>query len=346
MGRILLLGLLFILLPGVAAGERGIVPILCVNGDKQLPGEGPTFQNYSKALAEIISNDASLNLEPIVVGSLGEFVEYLAFPQTHLGIVSLYRASVPAELQRAMIELFDRGVGLIGINEIAYSGNVSRTILPSFANATSTGRLALIGGKFRKGHDFIKSEASHPITQGLPDQMFLSDVDLYYCNLVGEPKAVDPPKPSEGTLTVLYRVKDAKSGYADGMIPAITAYENVGRSVTLPAFALTERGGPEDYTGVVYDPNFQALLRNSIRWVSEAGSRSAQKRMDEMKSEIDEHLLRRSELSKEASQWKKKSSQKRLLRLGVLTALGVAAIGIVYRYTFMVPEKREQSQQQ
>ncbi len=341
MGRLLLAAFLVIIVPGALAQEKGLVPILCVNGDKQLPGEGPTFVNYSEALAEIITNDTSLNLEPIVVSSLGEFVEYLAFPQTYLGIISLYKASMPGELQRAMIELFNQGIGLIGINEIVHSGNVSRTVLPVFANATSLGRLVLMGGKFRKGHEFISAGASHPVTEGLPEQMFLSSVDLYYCNLVGEPKPTDPPRPPEGTLTVLYRVKDSKSGYEDGMIPAITAYENVGRSVTLPAFGLTERGGPEDYTGVVYDPDFQNLLRNSVRWVAEAGRATAQDRLEGARSSIDEHLENQSELSKEASQWKRKGSRARILRLGVLTALGLVAIGVVYRFTFMVAGKPE-----
>ncbi len=323
----------------IATGQEGIVPILCANGYQQLPGESNIFGAYASALAQIIANDTSLGLKPVVVGSLGEFVEYLAFPQTYVGIISIYSALIPAELQAAMIELFDRGVGLIGINEVAFATNLSRTILPVFANATSEGRLTVVGGKIAMGHTYVKSDPTHPIAAGLPDQIFFSDVRLYWSSLAGETKARDPPKPSVGTMAVVYKTQEAKSSYEDGMVPAVIAYEDAGRSVVLPAFGLTERGGPDDYSGVVYNPEFQALLKSCLRWTAERGRTTSQQRMEALKSSLDAFQRKKAELAKEASEWRKKSSQRRIIRLALFTALGLVAIAVVYRLTFKAEER-------
>ena len=329
----------FVLCLPVALAEEGIVPILCANGYQQLPGETAIFGAYASALAEIIRNDTTLGLKPVIVSSLGEFVEYLAFPQTYVGIISVYSASIPVELQAAMIELCGQGVGLIGMNEVAFAGNLSRTVMPVFANATSEGRLTIVGGKIAMGHTYVKSDPTHPVAAGLSDQLFFSDVRLYWSSLAGETKAKDPPKPSMGTMTVVYKTQEAKSSYEDGMVSAVIAYENVGRSVMLPAFGLTERGGPDDYSGVVYDPGFQALLRNCLKWTAEAGRSTSQERMEALKSSLDALQEQKAELAKEASDWKRKSSQGRIMRLGLFTALGLVGIAIVYRLTFRTGEE-------
>jgi len=329
----------FVLCLPVALAEEGIVPILCANGYQQLSGETAIFGAYASALAEIIRNDTSLGLKPVVVGSLGEFVEYLAFPQTYVGIISVYAASIPAELQAAMIDLFGKGVGLIGLNEVALAGNLSRTILPVFANATSEGRLAVVGGKLAKCHTYVKSDPTHPIAAGLSDQLFFSDVTLYWSSLAGQTKAKDPPKPAAGTMAVVYKTQEVKSSYEDGMVPAVIAYENVGRSVILPAFGLTERGGPDDYSAVVYDPGFQALLRNCVKWTAEAGRSTSQQRMEALKSSLDAFQQQKAELAKEASDWKRRSSQGRIIRVGLFTVLGLAGIAVVYRLTFRTGEE-------
>ncbi len=338
---------LVLYLPFAFAEEEGIVPILCANGDLNelgavFPGESATFPLYASVLAEIIRNDTSLNLRPILVGSIGEFVEYLAYPQTYVGVISLYDASLPGDLQGPMIEQFGRGVGLVGINDIAniiFAGNVSKEILPAFANMTSPGQLAIVEGKIVMGHTYVKSDPTHPIAQDLPDEMSFSDVELFWSCLTKETKVKDPPKPPAGTLNVVYKVKEKKSCYEDGMVPAVIAYENVGRSVTFPAVGLNERGGPGDYSAVVYDPNFQTMFKNCVRWAAESGKTSYQQRMDDFNLQISMFEDERAKLMEEASDWKKKSSQRRMIRLALFTVLGLVAIGVVYRVTFVSSEE-------
>jgi len=126
------------------------------------------------------------------------------------------------------------------------------------------------------------------------------------------------------------------SPYKDGMVPAVIAYENGGRSVTLPAFGVTERGGPDDYRAVISDPNFQTLFKNSLKWVAERGKTSYQGRLDEFKSRIDESQKEKLRLREEADKWKKKASLRRTTRLAVFTILGIVAIAVVYKLTFKV----------
>ncbi len=327
----------------------GLVPILCANGYKPMPGESASFNEYANGLAEIILNDTSLELQPVVVETFGDFVEYMAYPQTYVGVVSLYqqkvaegqgaalvgfKASISEDLQAAMIEIFDRGVGLIGIGDVAFGADLSRDVFPVFANMTSPGQLGIVDGKLLKGHSYVISDATHPIAEGLPDEMFFSDVELYWCDAPGP----SPPVPPEGEAAFVYETKESNSGYEDQMVPAVIAYERVGRSVTLPAFGLTERGGPDDYSGVVYDPNFQRLFRNSIEWAAARGRETSEQRMQEAKAKIDELEDRKSEIEEEASDWRRKRSQQRMIRLAVLTALGLVGIGVVYWLTFAKAE--------
>ena len=137
----------------------------------------------------------------------------------------------------------------------------------------------------------------------------------------------------------MYKVREAKSPYEDGMVPGIVAYENVGRSVTIPAFGLNERGGPSDYSTVVYDPDFQTLFRNCVRWAAESGRMSLQQRMEDSEARIKKFEDERSELREEASDWRNKTSQRRTIRLALFTGLGLAAIAAVYRVTFMTGEQ-------
>jgi len=93
--------LAFILLGSVTVGvadEPGIVPILCQNAYHPMTGEGSTFDRYAAALADIIRNDTSLNLVPVVVHSLGEFAEYLGYPQTYAGVLSLFEEKIPEQM--------------------------------------------------------------------------------------------------------------------------------------------------------------------------------------------------------------------------------------------------------
>ena len=320
---------------GVTAAEEGLVPILCANAYRPMPGEGAVFEAYAEALAEIIENDTSLGLTPVVVHSPGEFVEYLAYPQTYVGVVSYYGGKMGSELEMAIEEIFKRGLGLVGMNMAATQSNLSYAVFPVAANMTSPGKLGISGGKLVMGHNYVKS-ADHPITEGLPEEVFFSDVELYWTNC--SRLVTEPPSPPEGSIKVVFKTKEKNTCYADDMIPAVVAYENVGRSVSMPAFGLTERKGADDYSGVVYDPQFQTFFLNSLRWAAEAGAASYEERMDELESRVATCEQERANLIEEASDWKKKASSGRTLRLAIFTILGVLGIAVVYRLTFMSGE--------
>jgi len=338
-----------VLVPLAFAEEEGIVPIFCGNDYRALPGEGATFDAYAAALAQIIENETSLKLRPVLVHSLGEFTEYLAYPQTYAGIISLFEAKgdmpvptvpIPPDIQLAIQDLFGRGVGLIGINAVAFFSNLSTSVFPVFANSTSPGKLGISGGKLLMGHEYVLAAPNHPIAAGLPEKMFFSDVELYWSDVEAPQGMVaQVPSPEHGKLTVVYRTKVSGSSYEDEMAPAVITYENGGRSVTFPAFGLTERGGPDDYSSVVYDHSFQKLLTNSLKWVAEKGKETSQKRLEDSKSRIDSMESDKAALKEEATGWKKRKSQGRMIRLAVLTALGIVAIVVVYRITFLSNEE-------
>ncbi len=349
--------LAFILLGSVTVGvadEPGIVPILCQNAYHPMTGEGSTFDRYAAALADIIRNDTSLNLVPVVVHSLGEFAEYLGYPQTYAGVLSLFEEKIPEQmdtskfysrtpedLEKAIYELFRSGVGLVGMNDVAFCRNLSKTVFPVFANRSTPGQIGIVGGKLQMGHYYLVADPTHPVANGLPEKVFFTDVMMNWCYTTGKGGVEEPPKPAEGEVTFVYKTKVKGSPYKDGMVPAVIAYENGGRSVTLPAFGDTERGGPDDYRAVISDPNFQTLFKNSLKWVAERGKASYQGRLEEFKSRIDASQEEKLRLREEADKWKKKASLRRTTKLAVFTILAIVAIVAVYKLTFKAEVEEE-----
>jgi ribosomal protein S15P/S13E len=306
--------ILLLVAPLVAAQSSGWKPTILIYS--------PSMPGFAEGIAQSLSEEMGEGFEYLPVDDPNVLSSMLSMPNVGCVILPVFVGRDVSTLIEPIITYFEGGGAVIGFQGTcaqAQAGRLAREVFPAFGNAT--------GSPTRKNGISLNEYVGDVVVEGFQDLPGEFDlVGQFFTYPVNGSRKLIEPNPDVGEKTVLFREK--KTG-----APLVIAYEHPSgsRSISLTGLFVRPSETASNYYGnLLADPNFVALLSDSVGWTVGGATRSSRFESDRaglMEDEKDriEDLLAHSEKAR------KDQENRRTLLLAVSWVLGIgASLGLVY----------------
>lgn len=273
--------------------------------------------DWGNRLADLIRNDARFDAEVQVVGDRLTLETLVNFPRVQAVVLCpLTRPQAALEdISNMMVAYIQDGGAVIGMGTActsAYCPRVGPEVFSISGNRSISAQLA--GG--RRMFTYYRTEVIPEINGEIPSETLLMEGYLaFYSSTVD---GVYVPIPANGTRHVLYE--------GERHVPLVIAFqlEKGGASVAFPGLSVQETPGKENYYGYLFDrEEFRQLFLNSLKWAIDNSPRF-QELKETAAATMEAESTRRADLADEADRLERKVEARRLIRLAILWAIGLA----------------------
>lgn len=289
----------------------------------------PGLPGFGEMLVSLIREDERIDAEVMILRTQEDVVQVTALPTTACIVIYSDNMRQIDRLQGALTTFFDSGGGLVGITEICYvpsAKGLAETVFPTFANASKK----KTSPREKRVRTYVREEEAG-LEEGLPERFGLVSMGTYYS---GDEEGNYLRVP--GDYSVAYRDEETGS-------PLVLIHEGRGggRSVAMPGIWVVKAERVDIYYGnLVSDENFVKLFTNMVLWAGGAP------RYEDLSGHLEERLQGMKEgeerLREEVEREQKRKSTHRIMILGIVWVVGLAACGIITKKIILTPITPEQ----
>ncbi len=273
--------------------------------------------DWGSRLAEIIASDPRFDAEVQVVGDRLTLETLVNFPRVQAVVLCpLTRPQAALEdISEMIIAYFRDGGAVIGMGTACtsqYCPRLGPEVFSISGNRSITAKL--IGG--RRVFTYYRTEVIPEINGDIPAESLLLEGYLAFYSSTAD--GVYVPIQANGTRHVLYE--------GEKHVPLVVAFEpeRGGASVAFPGLSVQDTPGKENYYEYLLErQEFRQLFLNSLKWAIDRSPRF-QNLKDTAPSRLEAESRRRADLAAEADRLQRKIERRRIVRLAVLWAIGLA----------------------
>ena len=324
-GVLVAIALLALLPRGVSSQAEAMTPVIIIYS--------AYTSDWGNRLADMVRSDPRFDAEVQVVGDRLTLETLVNFPRVQAVVLCpLTRPQAALEdISNMMVAYFRDGGAVIGMGTACtstYCSKVGPEVFSISGNRSISAQM--VGG--RRVFTYYRKEVMAEINAEVPGETIVMEGYLaFYSSTVD---GVYVPILANGTRHVLYE--------GERQVPLVVAFEpdEGGASVAFPGLSVQDTPGKENYYGYVLErEEFKQLFLNSLKWAIDNSPRF-QGLKETAAARMEAESTRRADLAAEADKLQKKVEARRLMRLGILWAIGLAFCGGVALKLVIVREQK------
>ena len=309
--------LLGVSVPVTISQSAGSPLILIYSGDTPEWGQG---------LSDLIEEDGRFDAEILIIQDRPTFETVVNFPRVQATIICPLQKERMAlgDVSDLTTAYFLDGGAVMGIG-VACTTRYAPELGPVIFSISGNRSLSSKRMENRRVFVYNRKEVIPEINGGIEtDPLYMEGYLAFYsADATGNHVEI----PCNGTRHVLYE--------GDRSAPLMVAFESEdgGSSIAFPGLTVQSVEGKDNYYGLLLErPEFKELFLNGLRWAIDNSPRY-QRLLGSSAQALEDEANRRADLAEEAQKLEKRIESRRLLRLGILWAVGlVFCLAVVFKF--------------
>lgn len=289
--------------------QEGAKPIILV-----YPGDSI---DWGERLSELITQDGRFDAEVQIVEERGVYETIVNFPRVEAVVICpLERERIAVgDISDLTAAYFLDGGAVVGIG-VAVTSRYAATLGPSVFSLSGNRSISARKLEGRRVFEYRRKEVLEAINAQISAEPFYMEGYLAFYS--GSSKGDYIEIPANGTRWVLYE--------GEKNVPLVVAFKSDegGASVAFPGLTVQVVEGKENYYGHLLErEEFKELFLNGLRWAIDNSPRYERLR-DVSAQALEEESNRRADLADEADKLERRIEARRMMRLAILWAVGIA----------------------